>query len=565
MAVEVLIVGAGPTGLTCALLLAQRGVSCRVVERRSGIHNAPQAHVISQRTMEIYRSLDIDAAKFQAIATPPEDMGTVRWVTTLAGSALGAFQLATTERVAKILGAGPVPGANISQDLLEKLLLDEVVARGIPLDFDTEWLASTQFEGGVRSTLKRGGVDLREEVESRYLLACDGAASPVREALEIACPGDRSVETFLAIQIAADLRDIVATRPALLYWVMHPDAQGVFIAHDLSARWVLMQPVDPTVTDVSRLSESEIRDRVRLAIGKDHPFEVVSKGIWTMTAVVADKYRDKNIFLIGDSAHRFPPTGGMGLNTGVADAFNIAWKISDVLRGVADPGLLDSYEIERRPVAKAICATSLENHRKMIEVVAATGIAPGSSRDEIITRLEDVANDAGKLEKVQAAIDRQVNHFDMTGLDVGQCYEEGAIISDGSEVVYRSNPVADYVPNGRPGARLPHRWTVHHGEVASTIDLVASTGFTLFAGPEAEDWATAGEALGLQIIEVGKLGWDDATLAAWLGACEIDRTGALLIRPDQHIARRSRCDQPDARQRLSETISSLARKGERKL
>jgi 2,4-dichlorophenol 6-monooxygenase len=244
---------------------------------------------------------------------------------------------------------------------------------------------------------------------------------------------------------------------------------------------------------------------------------------WNMSAQVAERYREGRTFLIGDAAHRFPPTGGLGLNTGVQDAHNLGWKIAAVEAGWAPEALLDSYEIERRPVARENADVSMRNAAKMLEVVQALG--PGGD---------------GERGTVRAAIANQAEHFDMLGLQLGFQYERGAIVPDGSARPACGNPVREFVPCGRPGARVPHGWTLRDGERVSTLDLLAPDRFTLITGRAGAAWIEAAAAIAAPPLRYVAIGRDVAdTDGAWTARLGIENDGALLVRPDQHVAWRS--------------------------
>jgi hypothetical protein len=242
-----------------------------------------------------------------------------------------------------------------------------------------------------------------------------------------------------------------------------------------------------------------------------------------MSVQVAERYRAGRTFLVGDAAHRFPPTGGMGLNTGVQDAHNLAWKLAFVEHGIAGAALLDTYEGERKPVAHRNAETSARNAMKLGEVTHALGHDGNGDRS-----------------LVRAAIANQAEHFDMLGLQLGFAYEGPAIVDDGTAAIEIENPVRTFVPNGRPGGRLPHAWTSRGDETVSTLDLIALDSMTLIVGPAAGRWRDAAHELGadLRVLAIPS-DVDDAD-GAWRAVLGIDDDGALLVRPDQHVAWRCR-------------------------
>eukprot|EP01041_Mallomonas_annulata_P033443 gene33443-56068_t len=208
-------------------------------------------------------------------------------------------------------------------------------APGVELRYGTEWVSSEQDADGVTSVVRDVASGEETVVRSSYLLAADGAGSGVRKSLGIDMIGPASLQDFVAIHFLANLRPFIAERLGVLHFVMDPAAGGTFIAHDLDREWVFMVPFDAATRTIDDFDEPHCLQLLRTAIGdgaveNEAPIEVVRAGTWHMTAQVAERMRGGRVFLIGDAAHRFPPTGGMGLNTGVADAHNLIWKLRAV-------------------------------------------------------------------------------------------------------------------------------------------------------------------------------------------------------------------------------------------
>ncbi len=554
---QVLIVGAGPVGLICSILLSRVGVSNRVVERRPGLHRAPQAHVISSRTMEILRAAGVDENGVRAVGAPIQDIGSVQWVHSLAGPELGRITLATPENVGKMLGSTPAPFANISQSKLEPLLLEYAREAGATVDFGCEWQSFERDTNGAQSTLRHVSTQAEETVRSRFLLGCDGAGGRVRRALGIEMIGPDRVETVMNICIEANLREMLGDRAAILYWHLDPEDPGVFIAHAIDSLWVYMHPYDASTTDDSSFTEPVCRKLVERALGIDVPFTIRSIDSWVMTAQVAEHYGEDPVFLVGDAAHRFPPTGGLGLNTGAADAFNLVWKLAAVLKGSASPALLRTYEMERHGVAALNSERSLANHLKMTKVVKALGIPEGLDPGEARAQIRALPQDAARVARVQRAIDEQVEHFNTLGLDLGHSYEVGALIPDGSPAPTPENVVSDYLPCTRPGARLPHAW-VHNGEkLISTLDLIDLTAPILLTGDSGTAWCDAAEGLGISATMIGDQSPVRDPEGAWAAVRSIADDGALLVRPDGHVGWRAIGPSKDATADLRAALEQI--------
>ena len=556
--IPVLVVGAGPVGLTAALLLASQGVRTLVVDRRDGPHRAPQAHVVNPRTLEICRAAGIDMARLRASATRREDGSQVVWMTTLAGEELG--RLPYERQGDENLRYTPTPLLNLSQHLFEPILLDRLRENtAAEVRYRQQWIALETDGTGVTSRIDDLATARAYEVRSRYVLAADGAGSRVRRALDIPMLGPDRLQSFVMIHFEADLRPIVRDRPAILYWLVDPEVQGTLVAHDIGRTWVFMQPYDPETESADTYTAEVCAGIVRRAIGREVAFTVRDISAWTMTAQVADRYASGRVFLIGDSAHRFPPTGGLGMNTGIQDAHNLVWKLGAVEAGWAPATLLDTYEIERRPVAQGNADASLNNAMRMWEVFQALGVFPGDRAGSKARMTAVLADPAGRA-AVRAAIENQREHFDMFGLQLGFAYEAGALVADGSQKPLPANPVRDFVLTTRPGSRVPHAWVERAGERVSILDLLPYDTMTVLTGPEGGAWAAA--VAGLRDLPIRCLvaGRDFADPDRhWSSVCEMATDGALLVRPDQHVAWRARSLPDDPARALAAAVRSVVR------
>jgi len=528
----VLVVGGGPVGLTASLLLAQHGIDHVVVERRDGVQSAPAAHVTNARTFEILRSAGADMDRVLAACQDPAEGAWVRWVTSLVGDELGRVPFELQHRIHELDDVTPTPLRNLSQHRLEPILRDhvDVLVDGLA------WVGATQDGDGVTSTL-RDGSGATTTVRSDWVIAADGAGSRVREWLGIAMEGPDVLQHFVMIHATADLRHLVAGRPATLYWTMDPDARGVFVAHELGSTWVFMKDWDPDQEDVASYTPERCAALFRAAAGTDD-LDLVIENVrpWRMSCQIAERYGDGRVFLVGDAAHRFPPTGGMGLNTGVADVHNLVWKLAATERGWAPDGLLDTYVTERRPVAEHNAAKSLENAMRMFDVLAACGVS--ATADESRAAFDAaLATEEGRA-AIAEATEGQDEHFDMLGLQLGFTYPPapGTVVDDGTPPAEVANPVRQYAPSTRPGGRLPHAWVSRTGQRVSTLDLIGHDTYTLVTG--STGWADAAARtdgpVPLVVVRMGEDVLDpDGT---WDVVSGIGTDGAVLVRPDQHVA-----------------------------
>ncbi|WP_084572774.1 FAD-dependent monooxygenase [Methylocapsa aurea] len=560
---EVLIIGAGPVGLSSALQLGRLGVNTLLVERRGGLSRHPKAGGIHARTMEIFRRWDIsDEIRSVGRGDLPPGVGPsgFAWVTRLSGIELGRIEFGLSpEDQKKWASYSPEPPGFCGQDLYEPILFREV-SRYPSVRVELARRASVvgQDDEGVSIVIEDEASGRSELVRARYVIACDGVRSPTRGALGIGESGYGAFGDSISVQFRADLEKHRRGRNFGLFWVANPDTQGAFTWRRRSDSWLYNFDPKPG-EDAESYTADRCRDIIRKAVGdSDVGIEIESILPWKHDQAVSDAWRAGRVFLAGDAAHRFPPHGGFGMNSGVQDSVNLVWKLVLVLRGQAGDALLDTYEAERKPVAEFNGRQCLENTHRMEE----TGWLlrdPGSLADIEKPGLEGQA----ARDRVAAAIPRQREQFYSHGQQFGSIYESAAVIPDGTEP--ERSTISDYYMTAHPGARAPHLWlTSPGGGELSTLDLFGD-GFVVLAGREGRAWRDAARSIGeggaipLTGYTVG-LGGDfierseEKTLIALYGLAP---DGAVLVRPDGHVAFRSKTSVADAARALQDALEAL--------
>jgi len=511
--VDVVIVGAGPTGLTAAHLCHRLGLSAVVLEQRDGPQRSPAAHAVNARTFEIWRQAGVEMDRVLAAALSSDEAGLVHWVTKFGGEVVGT--LPYERQGDEMLAVTPTPLRNLSQHRLEPLLLSPE----LDVRYAHRWLDAT--ERGDRVEVRANGPNGLVDVIAKYLLGADGAASAVRRSLGIELIGPRSLQSFVTVHMAADFRPLMGAEPGVLYFVLDPASGGTFISHGGEREWVYMHPWDPDTQPAETLTTDHGAALVRAAMtDPDVAFEILTIGTWHMSAQIAERYRSGRTFLVGDAAHRFPPTGGLGLNTGVADVHNLIWKLAAVEDGRLRSSVLDTYESERKPVAQFNCDQSMHNAFKLIEIPMALG-ATDDVEESIAAMHATLSNPAGRA-AVQAAIANQAIHFDLLGLQLGHSYSGPLVLDDGTTAPTLDEPARDYVPSTRPGGRLPHAWLP---DGRSTLDLVDIALPTLLVRDGSPSRAIGGSWI---VVSCPAGVWDD-TFGLADDQC-------LIVRPDQHVA-----------------------------
>jgi putative polyketide hydroxylase len=506
----VLIVGGGISGLSAAAFLSQLGVASVLVERRRGPATHPRMSDVGPRSMELFRGLGLED-RIRALDEGRSSL--ILRVDTLAGTELERHSMGGPE---EFDGLTPTQQIWADQDQLEPIVQAFAEEKGTEIRTGVELVDLSQDETEVRAVVRDRTTGAEQTITASYLLACDGAQSPIREGLGIGMSGPGVLAHQAGILFRADLDAALRDRTFVLCLVDDLDDGGgtdgagadhlhILLWRNLG-RWTLSVPYDPERDRPEDFDDARCTELVRRAVGlPDLPVTVLGADIWPMRAMVADQFGSGRVFLLGDAAHVLPPTGGFGGNSSIDDAHNLAWKLASVLSGAAGPGLLDSYHVERQPMAGLHMGESLARAGLFL-----AGAAEGGSQ-------------------------QPANHPSKASIVLGYRYRAGALVPEPGDAD-DPRPVEDpFTPSGRPGTRAPHVVLDRDGETISTLDLFGA-GFVLLAGPDGDAWVDGVD--GLTVHVVGSPHLRDVA-GSWAWTYGVTSAGAVLVRPDGYIAWRS--------------------------
>jgi 2-polyprenyl-6-methoxyphenol hydroxylase-like FAD-dependent oxidoreductase len=382
-----------------------------VVERYPQRLPVPKAHALSPRSLEICRQFGLDANKIRSLGTPRHDAYYVNFVTNLCGEQIGVLPYERMD--SGVLEETPEMIHNIPQPMFEQYMSDFLEGNDmVEVRKGMSFVSLKQDGDKVVTIVEERATGRKETIVSRHVIACDGRRSPVRSFLKVESDGEDSYETMMTIHFNADLRPVVGDRIGMLHWIADPEVSGFIIAYDLSGNQVLICNFDSKKYPVEKWTEQHCRDVLNRAIGKEVKFDVLSFRPWILSRKVANQYRVGNVFLAGDAAHSFPPTGGLGLNSGLGDVHNLAYRIAAVHQGWGGESLLDSYESDRQMVANINSKQSVKNGRQIFALLKSLGTAGIEDPEKARENLYKTIHDPSKQDEIQAQIRAQTEHFD---------------------------------------------------------------------------------------------------------------------------------------------------------
>jgi 2-polyprenyl-6-methoxyphenol hydroxylase-like FAD-dependent oxidoreductase len=527
--VPVLFSGGGLVGLSTAMFLAQHGIASVAIERLRGGSPVPRAAFFHMRTLEMFRAAGIEEQVREQSLKEFEPEGAIILMDTLAGKVLAGLIPSLNEGVDAL---SPCRRLFVTQPGLEPILRARAEQAGASVIEGTEVVGIAQDADGVTATIRDVETGEERRIRARYLIGTDGAHSKVRDLLGIEFDGRGVFSNAITIYFHAPLARYVVGKALSVIYVKNAELSGFFrMDKDGNSGFLVVNTVGDTSRPEAASPANDVRperliELVRLGAGvADLPVTIDGVARWRATSDVARRFQEGRIFLAGDAAHLMPPNGGYGGNTGIHDGHNLAWKLAMVLKGVAGPGLLSTYEIERRPVGKF----TVEQAYTRYVTRSATYLG---AKD-----YQPLANDFN--------------------IELGYIYRSPAIIAEDDVERGSEDPRES---QGRPGSRAPHLWieqngpstTLGAGQRMSTLDLFGR-GFVLLTSPGGSAWADASRAaartisgLPFDAYVVGRGGSSDPPgdvrdpSLQFAESYGIGESGAVLVRPDGFVAWRAK-------------------------
>ena len=536
--IPVAIVGGGPVGLLLALFLDRYGVRCVLFNSEPDVRPHPKGSTHNSRTMEHHRRLGI-AAQIRALGLPPDRPTDVSYFTRLTGFELARLRMPSEAEKQRMVAASPAtdqvpePILRANQMYVEAFLLREARSRpNISVRFGWQVTGFEDDPDGV--TLKAQATDGsgQEGWRAQYLVGCDGGRSFVRRSLALRYHGFGKLEVphYAGRMVATHMRaptlyrDHLVRRHGWQYWVVNPQVRATIIALSRDDEFLIFSKA---ADDATPPNDATMAQLVRQCVGADFPMQMLDHRLWTAgVALVAERFMAGRVALAGDAAHLFTPTGGFGMNTGMDDAANLAWKLAAAIQGWGGPKLVPTYEIERRPVAERNTVAARELNRHLANFTVPAAIEDASAEGEAARR------------DVGAHLASMGEEFASLGVQLGARYDGSPIVSEDG-----APPADDYVhytPSGIPGGRAPHYWLdAGRGHGSSLFDRLGA-GFTLLRlGGTAADTASIEAAahnrgMPLKVVDVPQ---SDAR--------DLYGRDLALIRPDQYLAWRGNAPPSD--------------------
>ncbi|KAK3386868.1 FAD binding domain-containing protein [Podospora didyma] len=582
---DLLIVGAGPAGAALACFLASHGRTGIMISAAPGCAETPRAHITNMAALECLRDIGLDKQCIDAAAAG-HNMKHTRWCHSMAGDEYARLYSWGNDpkRQGDYDAASPCDHVDLPQTELEPILTRRAVQKGWTLRFNTSFVSFTREAADVIVSRIRDDVTGKTyRTQSRFLFGCDGARSQVIRELAIPLIKKPGQGLALNVLLKADLSHLVTNRTGNLHWVFQPEREHPAWGWACIVRMVrpwnewmfifLPAPGADVKADDMMASEEEYVSRAKEIIGDDSvAVEILDVSKWWINETVAEYYSDGNIFCLGDAVHRHPPFNGLGSNTCIQDAYNLAWKISHVMSGKAGPALLDTYNTERQPVGVDVITRANQGLRDHVPWMEAIGMTEPDveKRKAVLAEFED-KGEVGRKRRQQfrKGIENTGTEFHGLGIEMNQQYRSPAVyLAD--EVPSEAPQLPEDAVRQRlistfPGMRLPHAWlnTRVPGQQFSTIDIAGHGSFCLLTGPGGEAWKEAAAKVAADLaveIKSFSIGWKEDyedVYFDWAKRREVEEDGCVLVRPDNFVAWRSRSMIGDPKAKLEEVMKTV--------
>ena len=570
------------------MLTAALGLKGILIAAAPGTADTPRAHITNMAALECLRDIGLEK-ECLAKATASQNMEHTRWCHSMAGEEYARIHSwgHDPQRHGDYADASPCDHVDLPQTLAEPILVNRARQRGWDIRFSTA-LTSFDDQGpkGVTSTVKEADSGYEYAIRSRFLFGCDGGRSQVVRQLNLPLLKKPGQGIALNVLVEVDLTHLVKTRVGNLHWCIQPDRPHPRWGHMAIARMVkpwhewmfIMLPEpgwDPAID--AEPTHSEYMVRVREFIGDDNiPTRLLGVSKWAINEIVAEQYSSTTgiIHCLGDAVHRHPPFNGLGSNTCIQDAYNLAWKIAHVMRNVAGPKILKSYSIERQPVGLGVITRANQGLRDHVACFNALGVIEPSLEKSTAAFNELRAATPGgtaRRKALREAIAGTAREFHAVGQEMNQRYDGSPAIYFDDESEPRpalpADPVLYYQISTYPGARLPHAWinTRVPGQPISTQDIAGKGRFTIISGPGdgRGQWraaaAQAGKNVGVEVVCVSVgygCEWEDVYFD-WERRREVEDDGCVLVRPDRFVAWRAKSMPGDPGKKVEDVLRSV--------
>ncbi|CAG8060608.1 unnamed protein product [Penicillium salamii] len=582
---DALIIGTGPAGAALAAFLANYRIRGAMISSCPTNADTPRAHITNMAAMGelcarksssncVLTDYDIEClrdfgleAECNRLATNGINMMHTRWAYSMAGEEYARIHSwgHDPKRKGDYETASPCDPVDLPQTLLEPILVRNATLNGFSCRFDTTFVNFTEDKDGVLSTLKDNISGALYQIHSKYLFGADGARSEVFRQLEL--PLDVRPDQGVAynVHLKADLSSYMQYRTGNLHWLLQPDREHPLFGWACIARmvkpwneWLFIvlpeRGKELTITPTN----AEWEKRMKEFIGDDSiPTEILGVSKWRINDVVAEKFSKGRVFCLGDAVHRHPPSNGLGSNTCIQDAYNLAWKVAHVLKGHASPSILETYSEERQPVGRGVVTranSSFRHHGPVWEALGVTLPTP-ELRVEALNELTlPTVQGRARRSRLQTAIEETEHEYHALGTEMGQHYQSSAVYTvDEKESFHTPEVIAKdadlcLTRSTYPGCRLPHVWLNAAVPVqrVSSIDLAGHGLFTILTGIGGQAWKTAADQVGTGLginIKTYSIGFRqdyEDVYFDWARVRGVDETGCVLVRPDRFVA--WRCD-----------------------